>query len=102
MTSARSALGVTGFMNAAFGFRALFFFPVFAVFFFAVLAIYSPLEDASRRQGVVSRKFVHDGEERCTIALGGGLWGPRDPEGSRRDPRGPARPRAPRQRYSRR
>jgi hypothetical protein len=35
-----------GFMNAALGFRALFFFPVFAVFFFAVLAIYAPLEDA--------------------------------------------------------
>jgi hypothetical protein len=48
MTSASAGLGVTGFMNAAFGFRALFFFPVFAVavFFFAVLAIYSPLEDA--------------------------------------------------------
>jgi hypothetical protein len=31
-----------GFMNAALGFRALFFFAVF----FAVLAIYAPLEDA--------------------------------------------------------
>src|SRR5258706_6043316 len=70
MTSARSALGVTGFMNAAFGFRALFFFPVFAVFFFAVLAIYSPLEDASRRHGVVSRRFVHAREEKCKLSLG--------------------------------
>jgi hypothetical protein len=42
-----------GFMNAAFGLRAVFFRPVdlalpfdLAVFFFAVLAIYSPLEDA--------------------------------------------------------
>jgi hypothetical protein len=42
-----------GFMNAALGLRALFFRPVdlalpldFAVFFFAVLAIYAPLEDA--------------------------------------------------------
>ena len=49
MTSARAGLGVTGFMNAAFGLRALvFFFPFFAVavFFFAVLAINSPIEDA--------------------------------------------------------
>jgi hypothetical protein len=47
MTSDSAGLGVTGRMNAAFGLRALFFFPAFAaVFFFAVLAIYSPLEDA--------------------------------------------------------
>jgi hypothetical protein len=53
MTSDSAGLGVMGFMNAAFGLRAVFFRPVdlalpfdLAVFFFAVLAIDSPLEDA--------------------------------------------------------
>jgi hypothetical protein len=32
------------------------------------LAIYSPLEDARRRQRVVSRKFAHDREEKCNFA----------------------------------
>src|SRR3954463_8471238 len=63
--AARSGLGVTGFMNAAFGFRAVFFAalgaaflaPLVAVFFaaafplvlvfLAVLAICSPLVDCS-------------------------------------------------------
>src|SRR6478672_1394052 len=67
MTSANAGLGVTGFMNAAFGFRVLFF--AVAVFFFAVLAIYSPLEDARRRQRVVSRNFAHHREEKCNLAL---------------------------------
>src|SRR4029079_15578721 len=58
MTSTSAGRGVTGFMNAALGFRALFFFPV-AVFFFAVLAINSPHKRRSKRQRVVSRKFAH-------------------------------------------
>ena len=43
-TSASAALGVTGFMNAAFALRAGF---AFAAFFFAVLAICSPISHRS-------------------------------------------------------
>jgi hypothetical protein len=44
MTSESAGLGVTGLMNAAFGFRAVFFFAVFLLaVLLAVLAIYSPL-----------------------------------------------------------
>jgi hypothetical protein len=42
-TSASAGLGVITFMNAAFGFLALFFFAVFFAAFFAFLAICSPL-----------------------------------------------------------
>ena len=48
LTAASVSLGVTGFMKAAFGFRAAFFFTVF-------FAMQSPLEDAQASRGRVPR-----------------------------------------------
>src|SRR6478752_5030288 len=88
--AARSGLGVTGFMNAAFGFRAVFFaafgaafgaaflaplvavffaaaFPVVGVFF-AVLAICSPLVDCSSHV----RFAAQDNTARAPLRSGNG------------------------------